>query len=63
MRQKLDLKDTGQISKPNECTDNFKSYLTCIFLSVITKLKKPLCPRTLCTLHTAARKEEVGTHF
>ena len=49
MRPKLNLMEKSQISKPNEYTDNFKSYLTCIFLSVRTKLKKPLCPRTLCT--------------
>ena len=36
------------MSKPNEYTDNFKSNITCIFLSVSAKLKKPLCPRTLC---------------
>ena len=50
MRQKLNLKDKCQISKPNEYTDNFKSNLTCIFLSVRAKLKKPLCPRTLCNM-------------
>ena len=49
MRPKLNLKDKGQISRPNEYTDNFKSNLTFMFLSVRTKLKKPLCPRTLCT--------------
>ena len=48
MRQKLNLKDKCQISKPNEYTDNVKSNLTCIFLSVRAKLKKALCPRTLC---------------
>ena len=37
------------MSKPNEYTDNFKSNFTSIFLSVRGKLKKPLCPRTLCT--------------
>ena len=31
-------------------TDNFKSNLTCIFLSVRAKLKKTLCPRTLCNM-------------
>ena len=40
MRQKLNLKDKCQISKPNEYTDNVKSNLTCIFLSVRAKLKK-----------------------
>ena len=50
MRQKLNLKDKCQISKPNEYTDNVKSNLTCIFLSVRAKLKKPLCPRTLCNM-------------
>ena len=49
MRPKLNLKDKGQISKPKEHTDNFKSNLTCIFLSVRAKLKNPLCPRTLCS--------------
>ena len=38
MRPKLNLKNKGQISKPNEYTDNFKS--NCIFLSVRAKLKK-----------------------
>merc|ERR1712051_912403 len=37
------------MSTPNEYTDNLKSNLTCIFLSVRTKFKKPLCPRTRCT--------------
>ena len=32
MRPKLNLKDKGQISKPNKYTDNFKYNLTCIFL-------------------------------
>ena len=50
MRPKLSLKDKGQMSTPNEYTDNCKSNLTCIFLSVMAKLKKTLCPRTLCTL-------------
>ena len=40
MRPKLNLKNKGQISTPNEYTDNFKSDLTCIFLSVRAKLKK-----------------------
>jgi hypothetical protein len=49
MRPKLNLKDKGQMSKPNEHTDNLKLNLTCIFLSVRAKLKKTkLCPRTLC---------------
>jgi hypothetical protein len=34
------IKFEGQISKPNEYTDIFKSNLTCIFLSVRAKLKK-----------------------
>ena len=50
MRPKLNLKDKGQMSKPNEYTDNFKSNLICIFLSVWAKSKKPLCSRTQCTL-------------
>ena len=49
MRPKLNLKDKGQMSTPNEYTDNFKLNLTCIFLSVRAKLKNPLCPRTPCT--------------
>ena len=40
MRPKLNLKDKGQMSKPNEYTDNFKLNLTCIFLSVRATLKK-----------------------
>ena len=51
MRPKLNLKDKSQISTPNEYTDNFKSNSTFIFLSVRTKLKKTLCPRTRCTLY------------
>ena len=37
-----------KISKPNEYTNNFKSNLTCIFLSVRAKFKNTLCPQTLC---------------
>ena len=48
MRPKLNLKDKSQMSTPNEYTDNLKSNLICIFLSVRTKSKKPLCPRTQC---------------
>ena len=48
MRPKLNLKDKDQMSTPNQCTDNFKSNLTCIFLFVRGKLKKTLCPWTLC---------------
>ena len=44
MRSKLNLKDKGQLLKPNEYTDNFKSNLTCIFLSVRAKLKKHTLP-------------------
>ena len=44
----IKIKFKGQMSKPNEYTDNFRSNLTCIFLSVRAKLKKQLCPRTLC---------------
>ena len=40
MRPKLNLKDESQMPTPNEYTDNFKSNLTCIFLSVRAKLKK-----------------------
>ena len=49
MRPKLNLKDEDQMSTPNEYTDNFKSNLTCIFPSVRAKLKKTLCPWTLCS--------------
>ena len=49
MRPKLNLKDKSQMSKPNDYTDIFKSNSICIFPSVRAKLKKPLCPRTLCT--------------
>ena len=49
MRPKLNLKDKSQMSTPNEYTDNLKSNLICRFLSVRTKSKKPLCPRTQCT--------------
>ena len=48
MRLKLNLMDKGQMSKPNEYTDNFKSNLTCIFLSKFKK--QTFCPRTLCSL-------------
>ena len=48
MRPKLNLKDKSQMSTPNEYTDNLKSNLICIFLSVRTKSKKTLCPRTQC---------------
>ena len=50
MRPELNLKDKSQMSKPNEYTDNFKSNLICIFPSVRAKLKKTLCPRTLCRI-------------
>ena len=40
MRPKLNLKGKGQMSKPNKYTDNFKSNLTCIFLSARAKFKK-----------------------
>ena len=55
MRPKLNLKDKDQMSTPNEYTDNFKSNLTCIFPSVRAKLKKPLCPRTLCKCDVRTR--------
>jgi hypothetical protein len=38
MRPKLNSKDKGQMSKLNEYTDNFKSNLTCIFLSVMAHM-------------------------
>ena len=44
---KINLKDKGQIPRPNEYTDNFKSNLTCIFLSLSPRLKNTFCPRTL----------------
>ena len=44
MRPKLNLKDKDQMSTPNEYTDNFKSNLTCIFLSVRAILKKDTLP-------------------
>ena len=51
MRPKLNLKNKSQISTPNEYTYNFKPNLICIFPSVRAKFKKPLCPRTPCTIH------------
>jgi hypothetical protein len=44
MRPELNLKNIGQISKPNKHTDTFKSNLTFIFLSVKAKLKKNTLP-------------------
>ena len=38
MRPKLNLMEKSQISKPNEYTDNFKSNLIYIFLSVRARL-------------------------
>ena len=49
MRPKLDLMTKDQMSTPNKYADNFKSNLTCIFPSVRAKLKKTLCPWTLCS--------------
>ena len=34
MEPELNSKDKSQMSTPNECTDNFKSNLICIFPSV-----------------------------
>ena len=51
VRPKLNSNVKGQISKPNECTDNFKSNLSCIFLFVMAKLKKKhfaLGPPVVC---------------
>ena len=59
MRPKLNLKDKDQMSTPNEYTDNFKSNLTCIFPSVRAKLKKPLCPRTLCKIYELKTEHEI----
>ena len=43
MRPKLNLKDKGQMTKPNIYTDTFKSNLTCnFFLSV--KFKNNILP-------------------
>ena len=54
MRPKWNLNNRGQISKPNEHTDNFKSNLSCKFLSVRAKFKKQtFCPRTPCNLKKA----------
>ena len=50
MRPKLNLKDKSQMSTPNEYTDNFKSNLILYFPLSGPNLKKPLCPRTLCTI-------------
>ena len=44
MRPKLNLKHKGQMSKPNEYTDKFKSNLICIVLSVRAKLEKNILP-------------------
>ena len=70
MRPKLNLKDKSQMSTPNEYTDNLKSNLICIFLSVRTKSKKPFCPRTQCTksaavayfLYTSGSNESCEKH-
>ena len=52
MSTKLNLKDRDQMATPNAYTDNLKSNLTCIFLSVRAKFKKKkLCPRTLCSTY------------
>ena len=52
------------MSKPNEYTDNFKSNLTCIFLlSVRAKLKKTICPRTLCTYILISSFMEITLFF
>ena len=62
MRPKLILKDEGQMSKLNEYTDDFKSNLTFIFLSVRAKLKKKtLCPRTRCKCCRRAMTNEVSS--
>ena len=51
MRPELNLKDNSQMSEPNEYTDNFKSNLTCIFLSVRAKLKNNNFALGHCVLH------------
>ena len=59
MRPKLNLKDKSQMSTPNEYTDNLKSNLICIFLSVKTKSKKTLCPRTPCISYNGKKQSKV----
>ena len=61
MRPKLNLKDKGQMSRPNEYTDNFKSNLTCIFLSVRAKLKKNTLPSD--TLYIGYKNPLILTPF
>merc|ERR1712051_457522 len=54
------------MSTPNEYTDNLKSNLICIFLSVGTKSKKTLCPRTQCKIFTPSmkfQKSKISTTF
>ena len=59
MTPKLNLKNKGQMSRPNEYTDNFKSNLTCIFLFLRAKLKNTFCPRTLCITIDITKKTRV----
>ena len=55
------------MSKPDEFTDNFKSNVICIFSSVRAKLKKTLCPRTLCILNLTRKwykhQTKIGTLY
>ena len=53
MRPKLNSKNKGQMSTPNEYTDHFKSNLTCIFLSVRATLPSDTVER--CTLKIGCR--------
>ena len=53
MRPKLNLKNKGQMSTPNEYTDHFKSNLTCIYLSVRATLPSDTVER--CTLKIGCR--------
>ena len=59
MRPKLNLNDKGQISKPNEYTNNFTSYLTCIFLSVRNKLKRNILPSNTVFLKKVSNEKEM----
>ena len=62
-RPKLNFKNKDQMSTPNEYTNNFKSNLTCIFPSVRAKLKKPICPRTLCSKYVLITKHIFHNHL
>ena len=55
MSTKLNSKDRDQMAKPNEYTDNLKSNLTCIFLSVRAKLKKTNFALGHCVVPTSEK--------